>query len=44
MKRKNTIGKWESGTSEPKASRIAEMANLFGISVEKLMGFSEVMA
>lgn len=38
----NTIGNWEDGTSEPRASQIAAMADLFGVSVETVMGLADL--
>ena len=34
----NTLKNWELGATEPKASEIANLARLYGCSVEKLYG------
>lgn len=38
---RNTVGNWEDGTTEPKSSNLTDMAQLFGCSVEHVMGLPE---
>lgn len=40
----NTVGNWEDGTTEPKSSNLADMARLFGCSVEHVMGLPDQMS
>lgn len=34
----NTLKNWELGATEPKATELASLAKLYGVSVEALMG------
>lgn len=37
----NTIDNWEDGTTEPKASQIMKLSEVFGVSAEAVMGLPE---
>ena len=37
----NTIKNWEQGNSEPRSSDIIAMTEIFGCSVERVMGLPE---
>lgn len=40
----NTVKNWELGATEPKPSELAELARMYGTSVEALMGLPDAPA
>lgn len=37
----NTVGNWEDGTTEPKASQVLKLSEALGVSAEAVMGLPE---
>ena len=39
----STVGFWELGKREPRASRIEAMARLYGVTADQLLGLEEIV-
>jgi transcriptional regulator with XRE-family HTH domain len=37
----NTIKNWEQGNSEPRSSDLIKLADVFGVSIERVMGLHD---
>lgn len=42
--RQSTVGMWENGTNKPKNAKLEQLANIFGVSIDYLLGRTAVDA